>query len=341
MPPFDEALQAAVELLRALPRDRGEVTTSKARFEDLRRAHPATSARLAVDRRPGWPSVEYDVLLEHPGGGTVGVTWRPDDGTPWIVEYAEHWAANLVVTVGDDYEKGVSLQEALLVLKLAADPPLDLMERIVEEKLVALCLDEDPPEVSAGELQQAADAYRAAHGLTEPGSVRRQLDEWGIPLERFEQMLRHALQRRKLRERVAAGQVEAYFEAHAGELERLRVVVARASARGPLDRLLSGAAGGGVLAALAAEAGDAALDGLGVEVGARFVSDLPGAFLAQTPPRGLVAPFAVKEGWCAGEVLARVPAALDAATRAEIERRLFRGFLKAKRDTADVRWRWL
>jgi hypothetical protein len=98
--PFEDALRTAVDLVRDLSRDRKDTAASKARFADWRSAHPGVPARLSVDCRPGWPFVEFDVLLEHPDGGTVGLTWRPDDGSPWTVAYADHWASNFVVTVG-------------------------------------------------------------------------------------------------------------------------------------------------------------------------------------------------------------------------------------------------
>ena len=121
--------------------------------------------RRASRRRPAsWLTTgfEHDVLLEHPERGTVGITWCADDGTPWAITYADHWASNLVVSVDDG---DVTLQEALLFLKMAAEKASDLMESLVSEKIVAMAVQAEPPPVEHGELQAAADAFRIANGL--------------------------------------------------------------------------------------------------------------------------------------------------------------------------------
>jgi hypothetical protein len=56
---------------------------------------------------------------------------------------------------------------------------------------------------------------------------------------------------------------------------------------------------------------------------------------------GVVAPFAHEGRWWMGEVLGRLPATLDARTREEVQRALFRRFLDEKREAARVQWHWL
>src|SRR5687767_453939 len=107
-PDLNGALAHAVSFLQELPRRREEVTDARARLEEFRQAHPGLRADLLVDQPPASPRADYDLLLGHPQGGTVALNWRADEGVPWAVDYADHWAANYVVTVN---EKCVTVQE--------------------------------------------------------------------------------------------------------------------------------------------------------------------------------------------------------------------------------------
>jgi putative peptide maturation system protein len=231
------------------------------------------------------------------------------------------------------------VQEALLILKLAGEKQPDLMDRIVDEKVAALCVEADPPEVSDEELQSAADAFRAEHGLFTPESMRRRLQEWGITALRFEHMLLHAIQRRKLRERATAGQVEPYFEAHRSELDRLRVLWVSAPTMEPVSRIADSARESGLASAIAVVVREPDLDDIQVQLGDRLREELPPPFVGAWD--GLIAPFEHAGRSCLAEILGKAPARLDARTRDHVERRLFRRFLDEKREAARVQWHWL
>src|SRR5262245_32273598 len=108
---FEAALSEGIAFLRDLPPGRGEVAASRSRLEAFRAAHPGLRVDLLVDQPPGSPRVDYDLLLGGPDGSTVALNWRPDRGLPWVVDYADHWAANFVVSVN---RKDVTVQQALL-----------------------------------------------------------------------------------------------------------------------------------------------------------------------------------------------------------------------------------
>ena len=61
--------------------------------------------------------------------------------------------------------------------------------------------------------------------------MKKRLDEWGISLARFQQMLVEAIQRRKFRARVADEDIDAYFEAHRADLDTIRAVVVRTASK--------------------------------------------------------------------------------------------------------------
>src|SRR5262249_52159125 len=168
-PNFDEALSGAVSLLRGLPREREGMPEGRARLEHFRREYPGVRADLLVDQPPASRQVDYDLMLSHPEGGTLALSWRADGGVPWAVQYADHWAANYVLTVD---AREVTIQQALLFLKLTGDREPDLMTELVDQQLIAMAIDADPPPVSDEELQRAADEFRRASRLLNAESTR-------------------------------------------------------------------------------------------------------------------------------------------------------------------------
>ena len=79
-----------------------EGTTQPPAYEKLkayREAHSNLRADLLIDRPPCSHRMDYDLFLGLPDASTLALSWRPDAGIPWNVEYADHWSANFVVTV--------------------------------------------------------------------------------------------------------------------------------------------------------------------------------------------------------------------------------------------------
>ena len=144
---FRNLLADAASLLRELPRDRRETGAARATFQQFRDAHPGVRADLVIDRKPGAETVDYDILLGAPEGGTVVVSWQPDDGVPWTAQQADHWAANYVLTVNGRHTE---IQSALLYLKSVLSKPvhnrkLDPMEELINGALILEAIEAAPP----------------------------------------------------------------------------------------------------------------------------------------------------------------------------------------------------
>ena len=334
---FESALQAALALLRELPRARADTDDARRRFEALRAAYPGVRARLLEDRPPGKERVEYDVLLVHPAGGTVAVTFRHDDGVPWAVAHAEHWATSHVVSV-DGSE--VTTQEALIFLKMAGDQQPDLMERLVAEKLVALAVQADMPVPSEEETRAAAEELRESEGLQSEETFGARLREWGITKQAFHRMVREALRRRAFRELVTGGEIEPYFDAHRDELTRIRCVRATAETTEAAERLARGARRAGLAAAVADLALDRRAGDVKMEIATHIAGDLP-ASVATATPGEVVGPLGCEGEWMVFEVLDRGPAVLDDETRDAVQESLFRRWIAERRSRAAVVWHWL
>jgi putative peptide maturation system protein len=334
---FDEALTHAVSLLRELPRGREEVPEARARLERFREAHPGIRADLLVDQPPASVRVDYDLLLGHPDGGTAALSWRADEGVPWSVQYADHWAANYVLTVNAQM---LTIQQALLFLKLAGHRSPDLMTELVDQQVITQAIQEDPPPVSEAELQAAADEFRLASGLSSAEATRRWLEETRLSVARFQELLRGAVQARKLKERVTADRVEPYFEAHPERFDLVRFFRAEAPTEAVASRLATEAREQGLTAATRVEA--AGIEGRDLEavLTSRRAHELP-PVLATARPGEVVGPVAEGARHWVAELLDREPAQLDATIRAAIQDRLFREWLADQREQATVRWHWL
>jgi putative peptide maturation system protein len=242
-----------------------------------------------------------------------------------------------VVTVN---EKSVTVQEALLFLKLAGQHEPDLMTEMVEEQLIAAVMAKEPPEVSDAELQAAADQFRRANRLFSAEATHRWLEETGVSEERFEDLLAHVVQRRKLKERVTADRIEPYFASHREEftvVRSVRIDVPREAVAADLARV---AREQGLLAAIQAPLRNAVPCELKVVVTERHACELPPP-LSSAAPGVIVGPIVEEIGHWVAEVLDRQAAQLDASIRAVIQKRLFREWLVEQREQATVRWHWM
>lgn len=329
-------LSHAVLLLRELPRGREDVGDARSRFEGFRATYPGVRADLLVDQPPGSRQVDYDLLLEHPEGGTVALSWRADDAIPWSVEYADHWAANHVVTVNNH---GLTVQQALLFLKLVSSQSPDLMTEMVDQALIAQAIDENPPSVNKEELQAAADEFRSADGLYSADGTHRWLEETGLSVTRFAELLRRVIQRRKLEERVTKDQIQPYFQAHRESFDTVQFFRVDTQNKAVARRLVESPRKKSLLLATHARLTGAEGGGLEGSLISRYARDLP-SNLANAPPGKVVGPVAEGGGFWVAEVLQRQPARLDTQTHAAIRDQLFREWLAQRRHQATVRWHW-
>ena len=345
MPPsrFDESLGAAVALLRELPRGRGDVGEARRRVSAFRAANAPLRADLVVDQPPAAAAVDYDLLLDHPEGGTVALSWRrDDDGTPWLVDYSDHWASNYVVSVGETH---LTIEQALAALRLRRRQDPGLMDELLREVVIASALASDPPEVTAEELQRAADDFRRANRLFGAEATHRWLSSMGLTAESWRALLRGGVQARKLRERVTAGQLEPYFAEHQSEFDTVRYVhvsfAGEDAARQAAAEALMGGGLSGKAMALMTGGEPGAASGRGT-FGAEPASELPPELAGATPGE-LVGPVADGARYWIAEVVARTPAPPldDERTRRAVEARVFQRWVEEQCASQGVRWHWM
>jgi putative peptide maturation system protein len=321
--PIDRALVAAVPFLRALPRTRDKPVDDL--LSAFRAAHPGVEIELVIDRPPGHPEVDYDLLLSSQDG-TIAIGWRPDCCNPWNVQYAEHWASNLVLSVNG---RDLSVQEALQALRLGADAAYDLQSSLVHYCLIDSTISMDPPAVSGAELQEAADNFRVMRGLTKADEMHRWLEQSSLSLERFEALMRARLQAHKLKDKATRDEIRQYFENHRDSLAQGTVV----SLNSPSEKTLKKLANPDTIRQLTERlwSTDA------TKTYARVTIDIKSGLLATLVPAGapireetVVGPYKQGREFRLVQLIRRTPAKLDELTRQYKERNL-----------AEIKWHWM
>ena len=341
---FGDLLQEAAALARELPRSYHDASEAQRRTTAWQEQHPDVRVDLLVDRPPGSPRAEYDLLLGDPAGGTLALTWREEDGLPWAVSYADHWAANYVVTVDDGRGagvdgQGITVQQALLALQMSAEAHPSILDELVSYQLLLQAIERERPATTAEELQQAADAFRRQKGLHSAAETLRWLEELGMPLAQFESMLEVTVQARKVRQQVVAERIDAYFEEHSAEYDRLRVLQVRTPSLDVAEHLAARAHAVGLLAAAAPLFSNVAVP-VEISVGTGFARTLP-AELRAAASGETVGPFLDDRSCQIAYVYGRQAASLDAETRAAVDEAVFQAWLAERRAAATVRWHWM
>ena len=342
MDPVQAAIAESAEVLRELHRRATGFGTARTRIEQLRGRHPGVALELLAHHDAGSSEVGYDVVLQHPAGGMLTLSFAPENAIPWAALHGEHWLPGVVVTVD---QRHVTLQEAVGLLDAAGgEGDRTGQERLVDGALIEHALEEEPDGASDAELQAAVDLFRRVNGLLTQASTAEWLARRDLTLDQLAAELAHRLARRRLMERVTGPHVAHFFTEHASELTPLLLL----RVRGPnAESLLSLAAG---IARSADPAGYvrglmAGPDGGSFHVDLNWLRPLelkPELALAigEGEPGRTVGPIRVGGDHVVVHVLERGRAELDAPTRELVGARLFRRWLDDRRRTAKVTWHW-
>ncbi|GAA4189014.1 hypothetical protein GCM10022252_25220 [Streptosporangium oxazolinicum] len=220
MTDFARALQSGVSLLRTLPRRGVGVADAHRAVGEWAARYPELRAQLVVDRRPGTPVVDYDLLLDHPDGGTVALTASPEDGVPWLIDHSTHWAAGYLVSVND---VDVTVPQALTMLRSLSRPDASPYREIVDQCLLVEAADDTEP-LTAADLQATADEFRRGRGLHDRESTLAWMTEAGMSGERFEAYIAEIARRRRFRRDKEAELAPGHLAANPGDFARVRAV---------------------------------------------------------------------------------------------------------------------
>ncbi|WP_436760084.1 TIGR04500 family putative peptide maturation system protein [Streptosporangium sp. V21-05] len=226
MTDFAKALQSGASLLRTLPRRNAGVADAHRAVGEWAARYPEVRAQLVVDRRPGTPVVDYDLLLDHPDGGTVALTASPEDGVPWLIDHSTHWAAGHLVSVND---VDVTVPQALTMLRSLSRRDASPYREIVDQCLLVEAAgdatgDAESAPLTAADLQTTADEFRRGRGLHDRASTLAWMTEAGMSGERFEAYIIEIARRRRFRRDKEAELAAGHLAASPGDFARVRAV---------------------------------------------------------------------------------------------------------------------
>jgi len=330
---FAQALRSGVSLLRTLPRrDTGVADAHRAVGEWAAR-HPEIRAQLVVDRRPGTPVVDYDLLLDHPEGGTVALTAPPEDGVPWLIDHSTHWAAGYLVSVND---VDVTVPQALTMLRSLSRREASPYQEIVDQCLLVEAAEEaaGAEPLTAADLQATADEFRRGRGLHDRASTLAWMTEAGMSGEQFEAYITGIARRRRFRRDKEAELAPGHLAANPGAFARVRAVWVTG------EEKVTAAATADLLAALTSFGEGTSAEETVVTFATRWETDLPEALRGAVPGR-IVGPVELPDGgFLTGAVLSRGAATDDAETLAAAGRAAFARWLAERRASATIEWHW-
>lgn len=332
---FEQALSDAVSLLKELPRDRSSIQIALARISRFRASHRGVRCDLLVDQPPGTSEAGYDILLGAPEGGTVAVSWRPDQGVPWTVQYSDHWAANLVLTVN---KHQTTIQSALIYLRTVLNRKPDLMNDLINKLLIQEAIDESPPAVSIKETEKAVNDFRLRHGLYSAVAMRQWLDEMSLTMAALRELAAHNVSARKIKKRVTAHMVRPYFDAHHNDFEILTIFRVQAPSKTVAVAITKVARPSGLWMALHKKG--SLLPTPNGQLATKHARELPQSF-ASASPNMIIGPERSPEGYWVGQLLQRRAARFDSSTRATIEDLLFDDWLAERKKQSTIRWHWI
>src|SRR5262249_40942877 len=118
--------------------------------------------------------------------------------------------------------KPIHLDEVLHSLKVLGALE-DLLEQLIEDRLIADAALAEGVVLEDEDLQKAADAYRQSHGLQKAAETRAWLEKHHLAVDDLQARIERPLLRRKLAEKLAQGQTERYFAENRAQFDRARL----------------------------------------------------------------------------------------------------------------------
>jgi hypothetical protein len=310
------ALAEGVALLRKIHADPVRQDEQLAAY---RGRHAPFHPVLLTDQPPGSHRVERDLHFQHVELGGISLSWREQDGSPWALLYADHWAAQYVFSVNN---APVTIRGALAALRFIAGRAPDVLSQLIECELIDAAVRELAPQVSHEEIQSEVDRRRRALGLHEADRLKAWLSEVGMNEEAFIEAAAHDVQRRKWAEQLTADKLGARFAAAPSEFDRVTLIDVIARSPEAAERIRE---------AVSNDAPWAVVD--------RFLSDIAHAELrrcfaceaaastARDPCRVLL-------------IVGHKPAHLDEHTASAIRERLVAEWVEEQRRSARIEWFW-
>jgi len=340
---LQQALTETLEYLLILTRDNIQPQEAKTRLRLLQQRYPDTRMDLLWEQEAYDHSVHYDLLLRLDERGTVSLSFCPDRALPWPMRGTHRADEQTLLRVNTTQ---LPVDQAIACLDFIWDEAR-LVDRLVNTCLLQEALDKDPLELSDAELQCAMDAFRRAKKLYTAEETYRWMKRHGMTHQELERLVADEARIVRLRDRITAGRVEAYFEAHWTDFDIVYMarlnLADEASAHQSYDQIYKGevdfsaAAQRAFLAA--PPSGHSSSELFAAAYRKDVAPELAPAIFAAAPGE-VLGPMHMGESYVIVRVLSVVPARLDAPTHRTIQKILFEEWLAERRQEAVIEWYW-
>ena len=322
-----------LELLRRATPDSAGEAWLRERLDALRRIAPDTRITLLVDREAYDNRLSFDVLLREPSGRTVSVAIT-DGGLPWPLRGVARATEFDLLRVN---AVTMPIQEALSSIDAMFDDR-HILRSLIDACLLGAAIEAADIEIDSGELQSAADSFRAARGLFTAESTNRWLQERSLSHEQFGQLVEQQAKITALRQLVVGDRVDAILGGSPADPTQtfLQVawvqVPAGADSKSPIDQELARDPLGAIITARRQHRRAGLERWSAAEVPARFSAVLgapEGSVVRLTDGPPVQAVVVDRDG----------PPDVGMA-RERLTRRLFDEWLAEQRTSADIQWFW-
>jgi putative peptide maturation system protein len=331
---WNRTVLSAIALLKQLPQDHGSLAATRAQFRAFQAEHGKVRCELLSVRRPGSAQIDLDILLTD-GDGTLTLGWADDDGVPWMVQHAEHNAANQLLTVNGN---SLPVQSALILLNTSLKQRPDLMEQLITSMLLSEAVEASPPPVSEREIDRAVDDLRIANGLYLASDTEHWLEETGLSIESLREIAAYRVRLRKFTQARFAAEAKRHFDTQRDAFDRVTAFGVRAGSRAAAQALARAARRDDLWSALNREPHRSA--SMEAELLTRLAHELP-SVVAAARSGAVIGPVEMDGHHEVWQVQHRARARFDAATKAAVQDLLLKRWLAERRAEANVKWHWM
>jgi putative peptide maturation system protein len=308
----------------------------------LRKRHSDVAMHLIWEEESYDRSIHYDALLNLPESGTVSISYCDDRAKPWPLRGVHRWSDADLVRVNNNV---MTVDQAIACIDFIWEEA-SITDRLVNVCLIQEELARNPIDISDEELQVAMDGFRRARKLYKADETLRWMERRGVTYPELERLVESQVTVAKLRDRVAAGRVQGYFDAHSADFDTAYIarfaLPSEAIALEVADRIRRGVAG-----FYEAAQGHFIAEKASVQSKEFFTSlqrrETPAEIresLFRSAPGSVLGPVCDGDHYALIRVLSVVRATLDDPTRESIKKVLFDDWLQECRQTATIEWLW-
>ena len=338
-----QMLADTLDYLQQLAADNTKPEQALDRLRSLQARYPETRIDLLWEVEAYDSSVHYDTLLQRTGQGTISLSLSADRALPWPMRGAHRSSERTLLRVN---QTRLDIDQAVACLDFIWDEAR-LVDRLVKACLLQEVFDQEPVELSDGELQAAMDAFRRARGLYGAEVTQAWMQRNSLTHDTLERLVRSEAMVAKLRERVTAGRVEPFFQARQADFDTAKLACFTVAGEQEAAAIAGRIAGGEIDFYSAAEAAFAAAPGAQQPAGGMFVTLRRGEASLElreavfdAAPGTLAGPVPTPDGYAVVRVLSVEPARLDETTRRAVKQELFEAWLDERRQEASIEWYW-